>query len=48
MMGAMMLFLVTEKLPISDPVRMRDDDITGNFCIANEGNSEQGGKQTIF
>ena len=33
--GAMMLFLVTEKSPIS--VRMRDDDVTGNFWIANEG-----------
>ena len=34
MLGAMMLFLVTEKLPIS--VRMRGD-VIGNFCIANEG-----------
>ena len=31
----MMLFLVTEKSPIS--VRMRSDDVIGNFCIANEG-----------
>ena len=37
----MMLFLVTEKLPIS-VVHMRGDDIIGNFCIANEGDSEQG------
>ena len=34
------LFLVTEKLQ-SSAVRMRGD-VTRNFCIANEGDSEQG------
>ena len=34
--GLVVLFLVTEKLPIS-ALRMRGDDVIGNFCIANEG-----------
>ena len=35
------LFIVTEKSPIS-AVHMCGDDVIGNFCIANEGDSEQG------
>ena len=39
--GAMMLFLVTKKSLIS--VCMHGDDVIRNFCIDNEGDSEQGG-----
>ena len=38
--GAMMLFLVTEN-PILT-VHMCSDDVIMEFCIANEGDSEQG------
>ena len=41
----MMLFLVTEKLPISDPVRMHDDVTAYIMRRSEQGGGGQGGQQ---
>ena len=46
MLGAMMLFLVTENCRVWQCACMMTS--SQDFCIANEGDSEQEGKQTIF